>query len=62
MTKEQFSKLEVVGSKVTVTYKSTKHYVIGKDEEEGLLCVVEDDNGRCWLWRQKFVRFENCAV
>ena len=43
MTKEQFSKLEVVGSKVTVTYKGNKHYVVGKDNEEGLLCVVEDD-------------------
>ena len=62
MTKEQFSKLEVVGSKVTVIYKENKHYVVGKDNEEELLCVVEDDNGRCEMWKKKMVRFENCTL
>ena len=62
MTKEQFSKLEVVGSKVTLTYKGNKHYVVGKDNEEGLLCVVEDDNGSCEMWKKKMVRFENCTL
>lgn len=61
MEKEEFLKLEVVGD-LTVMYKGAKHLVIGKDEIEGLLCVVEDDNGQCDCWKNKMVRFENCTL
>ena len=62
MTNEQFSNLEVVGSQVTVIYKGIKHYVVDKDNGEGLLAVVEDDNGRCEMWKKKMLRFENCTL
>lgn len=54
--------MTVIGSKVTVIYRGSKHYVVGKDNEEGLLCVVEDDNGSCEMWKKKMVRFENCTL
>lgn len=61
MKKEQFLKLEVV-SNLSVTYKGTKHWVVGKDLDEGLICIVEDDNGSCEMWKKKMVRFENCTL
>jgi len=60
MTKEQFLKLELV-SKAYVMYKNAKHWVIGKDLDECLLEVVEDDDGECLVWKAKMVRFENCV-
>ena len=61
MTKEEFNQHYIL-SHSYVYYKGNKHWTITKDHEEGLLEVVEDDDGFCDVCRSKWVRYENCTL
>lgn len=63
MTKEEFLNLELFPRLgLCVDYKGKKHWVLGKDVDECLLRIVEEENnGTCLMHKKKMVRFENCS-